>query len=133
MAGTRAYRRDNHGRFAGKGGGTKVTMGKAGGFANAAFRTRVQSQRASAGKSLGTAAKVRRLGKGVGNIVLGKPGSIERKVTIGGVTAVAAGSLLAGNGIKSGSDNRFIAGVALSLAGSAAVRSSPYLGGRSKR
>lgn len=44
MAGTRAYRRDSHGRFAGAGGGgTKVTYGKAGGFANAAHRAKVGS------------------------------------------------------------------------------------------
>lgn len=66
---TRAYRRDNNGRFAGSGGGTKVTYGKAGGFANAGFRQRVAAsrgnaspgrgptgQKASAGRSMGATA-----------------------------------------------------------------------------
>lgn len=64
---TRAYRRDKNGRFAGSGGGgTTITYGKAGGFANSAFRARVAasrganlqkpanaSQRASSSRSLG--------------------------------------------------------------------------------
>lgn len=55
--GTRAYRRDNRGRFAGAGGGTKVTYGKAGGFANAAHRAKVaQGQKARPQKSLGATA-----------------------------------------------------------------------------
>lgn len=66
---TRAYRRDSNGRFAGSGGGTKVTYGKAGGFANAGFRQRVAAsrgnaspgkgptgQKASAGRSMGATA-----------------------------------------------------------------------------
>lgn len=54
---TRAYRRDNRGRFAGAGGGTKVTYGKAGGFANAAHRAKVaQGQKARPKKSLGATA-----------------------------------------------------------------------------
>lgn len=54
----RAYRRDSHGRFAGSGGGSMVTYGKAGGFANAAFRARTSAtnQRASKSKSLGRGA-----------------------------------------------------------------------------
>ena len=77
---TRAYRRDKNGRFAGSGGGgTTVTYGKAGGFANSAFRARVAasrganlqkpanaSQRASSSRSLGATvgAKARSVGAG---------------------------------------------------------------------
>lgn len=59
---TRAYKRDSHGRFAGaaaSGGGFTVTYGKAGGFANQAFRLRVLGQRASSKKSLGLTANPR--------------------------------------------------------------------------
>lgn len=45
MAGTRQYVRGNNGRFAGAKQGTKVTTGRAGGFANAQFRARVQAGR----------------------------------------------------------------------------------------
>jgi len=71
---SRAYKRDKRGRFAGSsggGGGTFVTYGKAGGFANAGFRARVAAtrsatrptnpvgQKASPNKSLGKAAGAR--------------------------------------------------------------------------
>lgn len=45
--GTRAYKRDSHGRFAGGGGGTVVTYGKAGGFANAGHQSKAQAARAN--------------------------------------------------------------------------------------
>lgn len=45
MAGTRSYHRDNKGRFAGASGGTHVTHGRAGGFANAAHRSAVQGRK----------------------------------------------------------------------------------------
>lgn len=76
---TRAYRRDKNGRFAGAGGGTSVTYGKAGGFANKAFASRVAAsrganlqkppsaaQRASANRSLGktVGAAARSVGAG---------------------------------------------------------------------
>lgn len=49
MAGSRQYRRNKSGQFAGAGSpGTKITVGRAGGFANAAHRARVaQSKSAS--------------------------------------------------------------------------------------
>lgn len=56
----RKYRRDSRGRFAGAGsGGTMVTYGRAGGFANQAFRARVAQGSARTGQ--GTA---NRLAKG---------------------------------------------------------------------
>lgn len=69
--GTRAYRRDNQGRFAGSGSGTKVTYGKAGGFANAAHRAKVAQagQKAKPKKSLGATAGA--LGKRAANVGLG--------------------------------------------------------------
>jgi hypothetical protein len=58
---SRAYRRDNQGRFAGANGGSKVTYGKAGGFANASFRARVQANRGNAAPPKGgsTGSKAR--------------------------------------------------------------------------
>jgi hypothetical protein len=47
MAATRQYRRKSNGQFAGASGGTKVTTGRAGGFANSAFRSRVAASRLS--------------------------------------------------------------------------------------
>jgi hypothetical protein len=48
MAGTRNYVRGSNGRFAGAGSpGAKVTTGRAGGFANANFRTQVIQKRAA--------------------------------------------------------------------------------------
>jgi len=44
--GSRQYRRSSNGRFAGAGAGTRVTTGKAGGYANAAFRARTGAARA---------------------------------------------------------------------------------------
>lgn len=60
---TRAYRRDSHGKFAGANGGTKVTYGKAGGFANSAFRARVSAGR---GQSKGAAAPPKSTGRKAG-------------------------------------------------------------------
>lgn len=47
MAGTRQYRRNSDGRFAGGGGGTVTTTGRAGGFASAAHRANVANKRAT--------------------------------------------------------------------------------------
>jgi hypothetical protein len=81
MASTRAYRRDNHGRFAGSGSGSMTTYGKAGGFANAAFRSRASStnQRASMRRSFGLGRTVRR-----------HAGQIGVTLAAGGAAAVVA-------------------------------------------
>jgi hypothetical protein len=65
---TRQYRRDSKGKFAGSGGGSMVTYGKAGGFANAAFRARTSAtnQRASRGRSFGLGKGAKRALKDVG-------------------------------------------------------------------
>jgi hypothetical protein len=47
MAGSRQYRRQSNGRFAGSGGGTVTTTGRAGGFASAAHRANVAGMRAA--------------------------------------------------------------------------------------
>lgn len=46
--GQRAYRRDSSGRFAGSGAGTKVTYGRAGGWANASHQAKAQAARGAA-------------------------------------------------------------------------------------
>ncbi len=57
--GQRAYRRDSHGRFAGSGGGSMTTYGKAGGFANKAFASRsaAANKRAKRNAALSSLAK----------------------------------------------------------------------------
>lgn len=94
---TRAYRRDSHGRFAGSGGGTKITYGKAGGFANAAFRSRVMASRANArpAPSGGQKAKSNRsLAKTIRNVdrVTSSTGTMRaaRAVTRGALTVGVA-------------------------------------------
>lgn len=97
MAGTRAYRRDSHGRFAGSGGGTKVTYGKAGGFANSAFRARVAAGRASGlGGKAGARASVPRGGR---NRSYSKTKAALQKAAIGAGGA-ALGTVLAGGAIR---------------------------------
>jgi hypothetical protein len=66
------------------------------------------------------------------NIALGKPGSRERKATIGGLSAVAVGYGLANAGLRTRNDTLLVAGVATSLAGSAAVRVSPFINKKAK-
>lgn len=59
---TRAYRRNSKGQFAGSGGGSMITYGKAGGFANAAFRARTSSsnQKASPRKTFALGQRQRK-------------------------------------------------------------------------
>lgn len=91
---SRAYRRDNRGQFAGASGGTKVTYGKAGGFANAAFRGRVQAQRSSAKAQGGSKAP-----KGRGKAKKSRFLTTKRKSAIkAGVTAGALGLVASGIG-----------------------------------
>lgn len=99
MAG-RAYRRDKNGRFAGSGGGTTVTYGKAGGFANAAFRGRVAASRASrpstqGGSKMGKARGSKSSSRFKGVKALSKKAG--KKALVGGLTVGAgvAGSALA--------------------------------------
>ena len=95
MAGTRAYRRDSHERFAGSGGGTKVTYGKAGGFANSAFRARVAAGRASGlGGKAGARASVPRGGRNRSYVKRAFKGAV-----IGGIGGTVAGLAIAG-GVK---------------------------------
>lgn len=57
MAGTRAYRRNSRGQFAGAEGGTHVTFGRAGGFASAAHRANVANSRAAKARRRALARK----------------------------------------------------------------------------
>ena len=94
---SRKYVRDSAGRFAGgKGGagGTFVTTGKAGGFANSAFRSRVAQGSASSGR--GTANRLAKgtikraassnLAKAAGR---GLAGAAMSAATVGVVGAIA--------------------------------------------
>jgi hypothetical protein len=95
MAGTRAYRRDSHGRFAGSGGGTKVTYGKAGGFANSAFRARVAGQRASGlGSKAGAQRTVSRPSRNRSYVKKALTGAAASAVGVG------VGALLAGGAVR---------------------------------
>jgi len=55
--GQRQYRRNSRGRFAGAESGTKVTYGRAGGFASATHRANVASSRASKARRRALARK----------------------------------------------------------------------------
>lgn len=102
---SRKYRRDSKGRFAGSaggGGGTFVTTGKAGGFANQAFRARVAAGSPSSGK--GTATRLakgkkgafplgtrrRKVAKTVVGLTVGNPLAVS--MAVGAVMARSRGS-----------------------------------------
>lgn len=112
---TRAYRRDSQGRFAGSGGGSRVTYGKAGGFANAAFRSRTASQRASLGRSLGATAGARARSKRR-KTTLGRL-AVSAAVAGGGVALYGAGTKAMVGSISSGNSKKAIAGVVAANAG----------------
>lgn len=111
MASTRTYYRTSGGKFAGASKATKVTTGKAGGFANASFRQRVQAsrgnarpgrpsgQKASHSKSLGGAAgaKARKFNS---------PGGGAFGKTRRGLSTRAGGAARAGLGLAAISASR---------------------------
>jgi hypothetical protein len=109
MGATRAYRRDSHGKFAGSGGGTHTTFGKAGGFANAAFRARTSAtnQKASPRRSFG-----------IGQRLIGRPNSMQRRRFTTGVlkAGLATGGIAAAGYIGSGGAGRKLSGADKSLA-----------------
>lgn len=76
MSGMRAYRRDSQGRFAGSGGGAMTTYGKAGGFANAAFRARASStnQKASMNKTFALGQRTKGNLRFARNLAIGAAG-----------------------------------------------------------
>lgn len=90
--GQRAYRRDANGKFAGSGGGTSTTYGKAGGFANAAFRARTAStnQKASRGKSFALGQSSRKAGRAAIRFSKSAGGRQAIKTAAGAAGAVAA-------------------------------------------
>lgn len=94
----RQYRRDSRGRFAGSGTpGAKVTSGRAGGFANANHRARVQEAK-KAGQLNGklAARSVQRKSAGAHSML---KRTVERNAgTIGLVAGVAAVSAVQGAG-----------------------------------
>lgn len=74
----RSYRRNKRGQFASKGdSGARVTVGRAGGFANASFRSRVANNRAAAARRQ---ALVRKGARAVGAAVaVGAAGTAIRR------------------------------------------------------
>jgi hypothetical protein len=78
----RKYHRDSRGRFAGASGGGRVTMGRAGGFANVALRSRARSAKILRARKM--ARKKRAI----------KMMSFAGKVAVVGVTAVSVGRVL---------------------------------------
>lgn len=88
----RAYRRDSRGRFAGSGGGgggTKVTMGKAGGFANRQHLAKASAARLAKGRSRRRRATAKRVGKDIAAAMVGHAAGVG--VLVG--TGVAVGAL----------------------------------------
>lgn len=114
---TRAYRRDNRGRFAGANGGTKVTYGKAGGFANAGHRSRVAQKRLSSRNSPRGRAK-----RALNFIAPNKTAKV-------GLATAAVGF-----GIASASANpdRKLTGAGIAFVGSTVYRASGMMGSSKK-
>lgn len=132
--GQRAYRRDANGKFAGAGGGTKVTMGRAGGFANASFRQRVASQRASGSKSLGATAGARpkaSRSSAIRRANVKKLATAAVQVSVGGAVYAAGARALTKNPSVS---NVLIANAGLAVAAAGVARARPkVLTGTKKR
>lgn len=100
MAGTRAYRRDSHGKFAGSGGGSMTTYGKAGGFANASFRARASAGNARPAKGGQRAGLRKSLHRAIG-----APNSMKRRQTTGKVIGTAAAFAALGVAARAGNPN----------------------------
>lgn len=87
---TRAYVRGSGGKFAGAGtAGTKVTYGRAGGFANAAFRNRVIASRGNARPPTAKSSRNRKIAGAVALGAVGAGAVAASRTTAGrsGVTA----------------------------------------------
>lgn len=116
---SRAYRRNSRGQFAGAGGGTKVTYGKAGGFANKAFASRVAASRGQRPKAqggtkrpgVGATGKSRRAGAFVRDAAFGKKGTRERRRNYAALTTLAVGSVALNQGVKRGNDKLLVGGL----------------------
>lgn len=92
MAGTRVVHRGSRGRFAGASAG-KAERVKAGGFANAAFRARVQSQRAAKKNTLSS-----KMGRGFKAVAGVTPKQAVKQAAVSG--AITAGSFATAGAIS---------------------------------
>lgn len=127
---TRKYRRDKNGKFAGAGGGTTVTVGKAGGFANAAHRSRVAASRSQKAKTQSGSkvrpqkSRARRAGGFVTNAALGKKGTYERRRSITGIALGAGGIAAVQVGVRAKNENLLVAGLGAAVVGRVVYQTS---------
>jgi hypothetical protein len=102
----RQYKRDKNGRFASSNNATTTTTGRAGGFANQQFRSRVQTQRASnaasrtTGNAVSSGQRARSLARSGVRVALTSPA--VRRVAVSASVVGVATAINVGIGTKRG-------------------------------
>lgn len=94
---TRNYKRDKNGRFASSGNAVNTTTGRAGGFSNAQFRSRVQTARAAQNAQASKGGALRRAARTASKSPAFRAALVRNGVKVT-VPAVAVGILAAQRG-----------------------------------